>query len=136
MKKNNLQIKLPRYKTHENAHLFPKTYEPVSEVSMTIQNETLSLREIVEKFSREYPSHLQRQGYYDYDENSNEDFDDVDLTRNSDFDLVDAYELKEQIQSKKKQKEQNMSSFTKSQKQNLDDSKNSDNEKLSSPNTV
>lgn len=100
--------KLPKYKTQDNAWMFPITFEANSGISMTIQNDTYSLREIVEKFTREYPVHLQRTGYYDQDF-ENENFDDVDITRTPDFDLTDAIELKQQI----REKEQKMSSFKK-----------------------
>ncbi|AXH78086.1 MAG: hypothetical protein [Microviridae sp.] len=106
--------KLPKYKTSDNAQLFPKIGEINSGEIMTIPNDTYSLRDIVEKFSREYPKALQRTGYYDYDENAQENFDDIDETRNADFDYVDAMELKENIKEKRKpkeKKEQNMITF-------------------------
>lgn len=100
--------KLPKYKTQDNANLFPQDFEINVGPSMTIQNDTYSLRDIIEKFSREYPHELERRGYYDIDDDS-EDFDDVDITRNGDFDLSDAHDLREKI----REKEQNMSSFRK-----------------------
>lgn len=111
MKKNDLENNKPtRFKTNYNAHLFPKNYEVNDKPSLTIQNDALSLRDIVERFSREYPAALQRKGYYDFDESSQDNFDDVDQTRNPDFDYVDAHDLKQALKSKKEQK---ISSFTK-----------------------
>jgi len=94
-------IKLPKYKNHDNAHLYPKDYEKVDSVSLTIQSEVLSLKEIVERFSKSYPAHLERMGYYDGNSDY-EDFDDVDQTRNPDFDLSDADELKGYLKEKAK----------------------------------
>lgn len=101
--------KLPKYKTQDNADLYPKVYDKIDPISITIPNETYSLREIVEKFSKSYPTNLQRNGYYD----DTEDFDDIDVTRQPDFDLVDAMELKNALKQKtvqKIKKEQKMSS--------------------------
>ncbi|AXH73068.1 MAG: hypothetical protein [Microviridae sp.] len=127
------ETKLPRFKTNYNAHLYNNemgehNYLP----SMTIHNDTYSLRDIMEKFSREYPKNLERNGYYDdVDEN---DFDDIDITRQPDFDLVDAHELRDNLKSKYKEKEQNLSSFDDNSKSQKNDDKKGINEPLSSSN--
>lgn len=94
------------FKTNYNGIKLDSDYEKVDPVSMTVPNETYSLREIVEKFSREYPKSLLRTGYYDQINEEDPDFDDIDLTRSVDFDLTDAIELKQKIQSKAKTRSQ------------------------------
>ncbi|AXH77706.1 MAG: hypothetical protein [Microviridae sp.] len=73
-------------------------FEKIDPVSMTIQDQTYSLRDIVEKFSREYPRAMLKNGYFD----DIDDFDDIDETRLPDFDYVDAIDLRENIKNKQK----------------------------------
>lgn len=100
MKKETKQK--PRFRTNYNGYVSDADKEVIDPISITIPNETYSLRDIVERFSKEYPSHLMRTGYYDEIDEANPDWDDFDPTRSADFDLVDAHELKEKISSKKK----------------------------------
>lgn len=92
----------PRFKTNYNGFKSITDYEKVDPVSITVPNETFSLKDIVEKFTREYPKEMLRTGYYDEINDENPDFDDIDITRSPEFDLVDAYELKENIKQKHK----------------------------------
>lgn len=94
----------PRFRTNYNGYKSETDFEKVDPISLTIPNETYSLRDIVEKFSREYPKHLLRMGYSDEIDETDPDFDDVDLTRVPGFDLVDAYEMMEDYKSKKSKK--------------------------------
>lgn len=96
----------PRFRTNYNNYKSIEDFEWCDPISVTIPNETYSLREIVERFSREYPKHLMRNGYYDDVNENDPDFDDVDQTRLPDFDLVDAYELKQVINSKFNKKQE------------------------------
>lgn len=102
-KQKEIKQEKPKFKTNYNGYKSVNDYEKVDPVSITVPNETFSLRDIVNKFSREYPKQLLREGYYD-GENDDIDFDDVDLTRQPDFDYVDAFELKGEIQEKYKKK--------------------------------
>jgi len=77
-------------------------YEP-DQVSVTIQNDQISLRTLVEKFSKSIPDSYFRQGYYDGNENF-DNFEDQDLTRSPEFDYAEAEELREKLQQKTKQK--------------------------------
>lgn len=43
---------LPRYRSPLNSHLFPKYFEPVSPISETIPDQSLSIKEILDRYSR------------------------------------------------------------------------------------
>lgn len=105
MKKQKTETKTvqPKFKTNYNTHLFPIRGENLDPVSITVPDESYSLREIVERFRREYPSHMLRMGYYDGEEDY-DNFDDVDLTRTPDFDLSDALALKKELNEKRVKK--------------------------------
>lgn len=104
MKKMKIEkTEKPRFRTNYNNYKSVTDKEKVDPVSMTVPNETYSLRQIVEKFSREYPKNMLRTGYFDT--NDEYDFDDIDPTRSGDFDLVDALELKGKIQEKRSRKQ-------------------------------
>lgn len=100
MKKNTLNTNKIKFRTQYNRELTPSNSEKIDPVSITIQNDTYSLRDIIEKFSKEYPKHLLRQGYYDGDEN----YDEIDPTRSPDFDLSEAFELKKELVEKSSKK--------------------------------
>lgn len=101
MKKvKKVTMEKPRFKTNYNNYKSESDYEKVDPISITVPDETYSLRQIVEKFSREYPKALLRTGYSDDINENDPDFDDVDITRTPDFDYVDAFELKQQIKEK------------------------------------
>lgn len=100
-KQTKITQEKPRFKTNYNGYRSNSDFEKVDPVSITVPNEAYSLKDIIDKFSREYPKNLLRNGYFDQ-EFDGEDFEDIDPTRQPDFDLVDAYELREQINEKKK----------------------------------
>jgi hypothetical protein len=84
------------FRTNYNQIKLLSDKEKVDPISVTVPNETYSLKDIVERFSKEYPKQLLRTGYYD-DSEGDIDFDDIDPTRSPDFDLSDSIELKNKL---------------------------------------
>ncbi|AXH75010.1 MAG: hypothetical protein [Microviridae sp.] len=123
--------KTDRFKTQYNRITKPSDYTHITGESMTVPNESYSLKEIVEKFSREYPKHMLRTGYFDGEENDI-DFDDIDPTRQGDFDLTDAIELKEKIFEKQKTKKAQKNLLTPQNELKTDHIQQTD----SQPNTI
>lgn len=105
MKKNEKKESKPRFKTNYNNYKSESDFEKLEKGSLTLQDESYSLREIIEKFSREYPKHLLRTGYSDEVNFDEPDWDDIDPTRQPDFDLTDAIELREKLREKSRKKE-------------------------------
>lgn len=83
-----------KYKTtHEyNFELKPEHIENPNPVSITVQNESLSVREIFERFTRGLPNNDIRQGTY-----GEEDIDGVDLEKLQKADLIEQQEAVETV---------------------------------------
>lgn len=66
---------LPRYKSAGNAHLFPKTYRKIKGPSLTVPDQVLSMRQIMERHTRGLPITGGMNPEYP-DDQENLDFDD------------------------------------------------------------
>lgn len=67
--------------------------------SMTIPNQSYSVREILQRFQAGTLANISKPIYYELEDDS-DDFDNVDITQSPDFDLVDAENYLHAINSK------------------------------------
>lgn len=83
---------MPKIKTTMNAKAFPKTYQPSGGKSMTVPDQTLSIKQILDRFARNLPLGGNNTGTYSLtDDDEPDDMDFVDLKR---LDLSEIESLK------------------------------------------
>lgn len=70
---------LPRIKNSANANDFPKNYRDCGGKSATVPDQTLSLREIVKRYTRGVPLPMVAGGYFDEEENDGVDIRTMDI---------------------------------------------------------
>jgi hypothetical protein len=83
---------LPKAMHSKNAHLFPKRYKTIKGVSQTIPEQTMSLRTLIDRFTRGLPiTGNVSEPQYDEDDDL---LKGVDLRK---LDLTEIHELKEEL---------------------------------------
>lgn len=123
---------VPTFKTPYNADKFPKDDEINLEPSLTVPDEQLSIREIVERFSKglPLPSTMTKQGHYELDEDDESEFPDtskMDITEKEDYIEERAIELqvikdrlKQKAQDNREKKKQKAEQQEEQKKKDLD----------------
>lgn len=91
---------LPRIRNAMNAHLFPLKKQIITQPSMTIPDESMSIREILDRFSRGLPVGGSRTPIYD-DENDMPDIRTLDLAERQELAQHYSEELKSLTNPKK-----------------------------------
>jgi len=77
-------------------------YEKGGGESLTIPDQSLTIRQILERFTRGQVLDVAHHDSIGYDD---PDFDDVDPTLDPAFDIIDAYNLKNEIQERQKNRQ-------------------------------
>lgn len=99
---------LPRYRSPLNAHMFPKFFERVSPISETIPDQSLSIKEILDRYSRGLGVEGERFAVYHGDEDEMPVLQKMDLSEIQELqeDLAEYTRIKKEEYDKEKKEQE------------------------------